>query len=589
MTTLHRWFRSGRYSILGHANLPAKKCERPGIVIVPPLGWEDICSYRPLRFLARQLAQNGFPVLRFDLPGTGDSSGDALDASLFDAWVKSVGDAAAELRALAGIDEIAIAGVRLGAMLALLAAARGIDAGDLILWGPSSTGRGLMRELRAFASVQLREYGNGGAAPPESIPGFEASGFLIAPETQHALESVDFSSLPPMPQKRVLVLKREELAPDAKLLAALEAAGCRVEVKAGPGYSAMMAIPHEAVPPEETGREMIRFLDASHRGEAAEIGTLPARVAIADMGGGVLETIYTIARQPGRAMFGVLSEPGPKVQRARCCAVFLNPGATRHIGPNRMWVEAARRWAVRGVVSLRLDLNGIGESDGEAVLDVEALYQNHLVDQIEFAIESLRARLGVHRFVAVGLCSGAFWALHAAVRDPEIRAAVMLNPRLFLWDPDVDRLRALRRTVKGLTSWEDWRRVARGEVKLGDVKRIAVEGFRARRADAVRPFERQMEALAEARRALARNRNRAVIVFTEGEPLLSEMEEQRALPPENDPRLRCIRIPNGGHTFRPLWIQKLAHELIDNEIESALEPARPELVSEAACDPRAAR
>ncbi|HTS76057.1 MAG TPA: alpha/beta fold hydrolase [Bryobacteraceae bacterium] len=578
MISLDRWFRSGRYSLLSHANLPEKDCEPLGVVMAPPLGWEDVCSYRPLRFLARQLARNGFPVLRFDLPGTGDSSGDALDPGLFDAWVQSVQDAAAELRAIAGLDQIAVAGVRLGAMLALIAAARGGGFTDLILWSPAATGRGLLRELRAFAGVQLGEYGRGQDAPPQPAPGFEVGGFLISSETQHALEAVDLSSLPPMTGTRALILPRDDLPADAKLLRALHSAGCDAQVRPGRGYAAMMAIPHEAVPPQDTGCEIVQFLRARPSAKTRDMQPPAARVAIADQGGGVFETIYTLS-QSGVRMFGILSEPAAKAQRSKWCALFLNPGATRHIGPNRMWVEAARRWAARGLVSLRLDLAGIGESDGDTVLDVERLYQDSLVDQVELALDTLRARLGIHQFIAIGLCSGAFWGLHAAVRDADVRAAVLLNPRLFQWDPEVDRLRALRRTVKGLTSFADWRRIARGEVSAADIKRMAMEGLRARHARSDRPFEMQMEALDRARRALERNHSRATIIFTEGEPLLNEMEDLGKLPPETDPCIRAIRIPNGGHTFRPLWIQKLGHELIDAEIGNAIHQV-PECVTE---------
>jgi alpha/beta superfamily hydrolase len=31
-----------------------------------------------------------------------------------------------------------------------------------------------------------------------------------------------------------------------------------------------------------------------------------------------------------------------------------------------MWVEASRRWAALGVATLRIDLEGIGDADGDA-------------------------------------------------------------------------------------------------------------------------------------------------------------------------------------------------------------------------------
>src|SRR5438874_5834071 len=114
MNTTHRWFRSGGYLLLAHVDVRETAHGDTGVLIVPPFGWEDVCSYRPLRFLARMLAQSGFPVLRFDLPGTGDSSGDALGRELFEAWIQSIDDAAAELRAATGVTNVAVVGMRLG-------------------------------------------------------------------------------------------------------------------------------------------------------------------------------------------------------------------------------------------------------------------------------------------------------------------------------------------------------------------------------------------------------------------------------------------------------------------------------------------
>ena len=56
MTNHHHWFPSGPYSLLGHLDMPDEQPARSGVVIVPPFGWENICSYRLLRSIARSLA-----------------------------------------------------------------------------------------------------------------------------------------------------------------------------------------------------------------------------------------------------------------------------------------------------------------------------------------------------------------------------------------------------------------------------------------------------------------------------------------------------------------------------------------------------
>jgi hypothetical protein len=49
------------------------------------------------------------------------------------------------------------------------------------------------------------------------------------------------------------------------------------------------------------------------------------------------------------------------------------------------------------------------------------------------------------------------------------------------------------------------------------------------------------------------------------------MEEEFWLP-SKAPFVRCVRVPGGGHTFRPLWAQGMIHKLVDREIGSLLHP-----------------
>ena len=572
MNTLHHWFRSGHHSLLAHLDLPKSIRADCAVLMVSPFGWEDVCSYRPLRLLGGMFASHGIPAMRFDLPGTGDSSGDARDPELFDAWVRSVGDAAEELRASAGVSEVAVMGIRMGAMLALTAANRGANIQDLILWSPSASGRAVVRELYAFSKLARAEYSNGAPSPPPPLAGLEAGGFLLTPDTQRALDALDLSVLAAVSARRVLLLSRDHLPAEQKLAAALRASGCTVETQNGDGYARMMAIPEEAVAPTETGRAIIEFLLRSPQTESERFVTLPAKAlstAIETGHGATVEEIYQVEHRRD-SLFGVLSRPRPPLANPDWCVLFLNPGAVRHIGPNRMWVEAARRLAARGVSSLRLDLQGIGESDGPVNRDVASLYQDRLVKQVEAAMASLRSNIGARRFALVGLCSGAFWAFHAAIRNPEIRAAILLNPRLFFWDPEVDPRRVLRRTARLMTESTDWRRLLRGYVSVATFKRVSRTIFERVRASCPSAQQPQIwpEGMAHAWSALERNQTRMTIIFTEGEPLLREMQEEGHFPPLSGSRVRCIRLANCGHTFRPLWAQKSAHELIDRELDA---------------------
>jgi hypothetical protein len=414
--------------------------------------------------------------------------------------------------------------------------------------------------------MERREYATTAPTPPQPEPGFEVGGFLLAPETRRDLESLETPAAGLGP-RRVLLLSRDHIRPDPTLVRALESAGCAVEVGEGSGCAALMVGTHDAPIPDDTSRAMLDFLGGGPRDRTAGPAGETATAVLNEPAGTVIETVHTI-QSAGRSIFGVLSEPAPRIARADWCLLFLNAGGVRHIGPNRMWVEAARRWASRGVVSLRLDLLGIGESDGEQLLDIPGLYQEHLVEQVDLAMESLRARFGFERFAAIGLCSGAFWAFHAAIRDPRIRAAILLNPRLFFWDPEVDRRRMRRRATKALVNWWDWYRIASGRVRLRLVKRAARALFDT--SVPVNPGRgRQIPAqnMAEAWKALARNGTRLTLIFTEGEPLLCEMEEEGQMPSAGNSRIRCLRVANAGHTFRPRWAQQIAHGFIDGELE----------------------
>ncbi|MGH9557607.1 MAG: alpha/beta fold hydrolase [Bryobacteraceae bacterium] len=570
MTTLHRWFSSGNYALLGHADLPETRGP-VGVVIVPPFGWEDACSYRPLRFLARTLAEYGIPVLRFDLPGTGDSSGGLTDAGLFDAWIRAIAAAAGELRALSGVEQVAIFGIRLGGLLATVAASRAVVFEDLILWGAPVSGRSELRELRAYANMERWEFASG--APTQPGASFDAGGFPITAAMQRDLEAIDLESLP-IGRRRVLILSRDGVSAGGKLVRAFESCGCPVHVVTGGGYSSMMKLPHESLPPGQTARAVVEFLAAAiprehirHRNEAGFGGI--------EIGADAVETICLI-RTPAGSNFGVLSEPARNAPAADCCVLFLNAGGVRHIGPNRMWVEAARRQAAKGIASLRLDLASIGESDGAPNLDVPEMYRENLVEQVERAMDFLRSRVGARRFIAIGLCSGAFWSYHAALRNPEICAAVLLNPSLFFWDPAVDRRRLLRRGGTGLITPAYWWRALHGRFRIGHAARAARDALAELRTS-LAAFSRPQipaEKMAEAWKIVEGHGTRVTLVFSENEPLYREMEEERQLPPAGNSRLRIVRIGKAGHTLRPRWAQNLVHDLIDAEIGAALEENR---------------
>src|SRR5262245_18794118 len=77
------------------------------VVICQPIGHEYIRCHRALRILGDHLAQSGFPVLRFDYYGCGDSTGDFPDGDLRE-WQADIAAAVRECRARSGLGRVAV-------------------------------------------------------------------------------------------------------------------------------------------------------------------------------------------------------------------------------------------------------------------------------------------------------------------------------------------------------------------------------------------------------------------------------------------------------------------------------------------------
>jgi pimeloyl-ACP methyl ester carboxylesterase len=572
VTTHHHWFRSGDHFVLGHIDVP-KGPARLGVVIVPPFGWDDICAYRPLRSLARSLAAKGIPVLRFDLPGTGDSSGSALDHKLLGAWIQSVQDAVAELKAASGVQAVSIVGVRFGGMLAVAAASAGTQVESLVLWGASATGRVLLRELRAFRNLEVTELAEGETAPSQPVDGLEVAGFLLSPKTEKDLDAFAFANLAPLTDLSVLLLTRDNFPHDNKLVQSLEKAGCRIALEAGMGYQDILAAPHEPIPfSPTTEKTILEFLQL--KTEAQETGDSILREKFRNVQSclveeNVLETVLPLAYK-GDSLFSILAQPAECSTQSDWGLLFMNAGGVRHIGPNRMWVDAARRLAAHGIPSARIDFHRVGESDGEEPASIASLHGDDLVKQLNLVMDAMRLQLHCRRFIAVGLCSGAFAAFQSLIHDPAIRSAVLLNPRLLFWDPDIEPRRLAKRVGAGYADLGYWRRLVKGEIQLERFKQAARVALRSL-LHLGRGTQIPTAALAQAWHQVKRFQTRVTLVFAEGEPLIEEMTTDRQLPPADNPLIRCVRVGKTGHTFRALWAQQLVQDLIDREVYSTIQ------------------
>jgi len=127
------YFGDSRQPLYGVHHSPSAAVFRDdAVVICGPVGHEYCRSHTLLRGLAHSFSSNGYHVLRFDYRGIGDSSGEIGDFNI-EHWLDDIQMAVNELKAISGVANISVIGVRIGGMLSLLASLRGIF-NRLILW-----------------------------------------------------------------------------------------------------------------------------------------------------------------------------------------------------------------------------------------------------------------------------------------------------------------------------------------------------------------------------------------------------------------------------------------------------------------------
>jgi pimeloyl-ACP methyl ester carboxylesterase len=153
------------HRLFGIAHRPERRAGELGFVFCHPYGEEKQFSYRVLVRFAQELARAGFPVLRFDSYGYGDSDG-VLEDSTIESLVQETLGVRDLAREIIEVRHVALLGLRLGATVAALAAERDTSTPALILWSPIEVGsryveellrQRLFREIATWGSALTRE------------------------------------------------------------------------------------------------------------------------------------------------------------------------------------------------------------------------------------------------------------------------------------------------------------------------------------------------------------------------------------------------------------------------------------------------
>lgn len=522
-----------------------------GVLLLPPLGYEDTCAYRPLRVLAEALAESGHLVLRLDWPGLGDSALDSTSPELIEHSVRAVERAASSLRAR-GFGRVAGVGVRAGALLAL--AADGLD--ELVLWATPKSGRSFLRQEKAFHKMAARSFsGAEGEALPDGA--VEAGGFVYSAATAQALEGLVPAELVGRRHiQRALLIGRDGAGPPKALVEALTEGGVEFAESRVEGLGALLENPYNAqlVPGIEAA--ILDFF--SGPSEELEPGE-PVGAPTLTLAAGVVERPW-VEQGGATELSGVICEPAGGVGPGMPWTLFFNAGGIRRSGPNRLWTRAARRLAAAGRPSLRMDVRDVGDSGGATTPhdDLEAMYSQDSIDDALLAFDRVRDA-GAGSVNVVGLCSGSFLGAQVAARR-DVGRALLFNGLAFVWNDDA-RASSMTDHISGsLFDRRRWGRLLSGRI---DARRLlgAVASKVRMRAGSVAaslrgdPDADEIDALL---RTIVRRGTGLHLVSSAGDPSIAYLK--RHVPSAHLPKLTIL--PGVDHTIRPVWAHAHVIELI---------------------------
>jgi pimeloyl-ACP methyl ester carboxylesterase len=448
---------------------------RHGVILCGALNHEMLPLYQSWHALAAMLAAAGVPVLRFDYHGTGDSLGCDRDPHRVDAWLHSIHAAARFMREQAGIETIALVGIRLGATLAALAAAE-IGAERIVVLAPVISGRSYIREMQARSNMLASMWRLSDASARRGE--IASDGFIITAETAADISNLDLARLETAPAREALIFSERQSPAVEKLARKLETAGCVVTNKRFDGFAPAIDSATLARIPFDEWRDVVAFLAKDARDEQPS-PTLPKTCAF----------LSTRVYREERIIFGandrlagVLCRPASG--RAAATVLFLNTGGNAHFGWGRMSVEHARALAARGIASLRMDIAGLGDAvllDGSPRV---GLYREASIADLHDALDFLEKR-GLTNFAVIGHCSGAWLALNGALEDKRIRSLFLVNLQRFIWtgEENLEALmaqayRATDSYLQEIGSGAIWRRLLKGDINWPRLPGIAASIIR---------------------------------------------------------------------------------------------------------------
>jgi acetyl esterase/lipase len=447
------WFGPSGRPLHGWVHLPEDARARGVAVFCNPLGRESANALPAVRVACAQAAATGVVGLRFDYGGTGDSAGEVDDPGRVADWVDSIDHAVALARRLCP-GPVVLVGIRAGALLATEAVGRGTAADTLMLWDPIRSGRSFLRLEQTLLAT-------GYAVPQPDDGSVFGPAFTYSPETVADLSQLALRPLGP-PARPTIVFSRAGDRSMTGVRRDFEEAGAEWKEVDGQAelfdvYPDLLAVPTTAI------KTLVELIDRQVAGPAERVRFTPKDAAVFTYKGTPVRErplrlgpngLFAFETEPVAATGDGDDAPSDQVPTL----VFLSAGSLDHTGPGRQWVELTRQFATEGIRSLRVDLDGLGESEGRPDLPRNVPKPPTAIDDVI----DLCAALGdpdARHLVLVGLSSGGYHAIEIALRlhpmaicvmnpgltaaVPELQAGEPIDPRRMAYWPRPAALRKL--------------------------------------------------------------------------------------------------------------------------------------------------
>ncbi|WFR98564.1 alpha/beta hydrolase [Rhizobium tumorigenes] len=386
-----------------------------GVVMLPAWGFEELTIRRGWAGFAERMAKAGYCCLRFDWPGAGDSIGDTEAGVSLTDWLDAVKAAANLMIERYSMERIVLVGHGVGGLLAPHCADL-VSAAAIVQMAPQSEGRTGLRELEILGRL-IGSFLSLPNAPSKDMIEIAGHSISLALAKGIAALRLDEGTRPRSPTPLLSVL-RPGTPGVADWPQRLATAGFTVTAAPYTGSEGFLAYNQASIPPVECFENVCAWLVQTVPPGRQQV---PGHQQLAEALRGNGYSERPILFGPGGRLFAILCLPN--ISPPRATIILINSGDNYHIGWARMHVEFARKLALQGVASFRIDTGGIGDAED---IDGHAYYVDGQTRDVIEAVTTVEA-LGLGPVLVSGRCSGGYAAIQTAVADPRIRGLVAVN------------------------------------------------------------------------------------------------------------------------------------------------------------------